>query len=487
MDIGNFTKKIQNIMRNDAGVNGDAQRIEQLTWLLFLKIYDQKEEEWEIDESNYKSIIPEELKWRNWAISHRDNKTLTGDRLLNFINEKLFPTLKNLPVDDKTELRKSIVKKAFDSNNNYMKDGILLRQVINVINEINFNSEKERNVFGDIYETILKSLQNARYSGEFYTPRAVTDFIVNMINPELGEVIADFACGTGGFLTSSLNHLKGQIKNVDDIKKYQNSIFAIEKKGLPFLLCVTNLFLHGLDIPNIRHDNSLTKNVTNYREEDKFDIIIMNPPYGGSEKKEILINFPANLRGSETADLFIILAMYRLKENGRAALILPDGFLFSDEGNKKNIKEKLFNEFNVHTIVRLPKGVFAPYTGITTNIIFFNKTGATKKTWFYRLDLPEGYKAFSKTKPMKLEHFSPVMKWWNNKEEIIEDGFEKSKQYDIKEIKARNYNLDLCGFPHIEEEIVEPKDLIKKYHNEKNELNKNIDDVLKSIIDILEK
>ena len=485
MDIGNFIKKIQNIMRNDAGVNGDAQRIEQLTWLLFLKIYDKKEDEWELNDDNYKSIIPEELRWKNWALSHKDNNTLTGDRLLSFVNNKLFPTLKNLPIDEKTELRKSIVKKAFEDNNNYMKDGILLRQVINVINEINFDSEKETNIFGNIYETILKSLQNARYSGEFYTPRAVTDFIVEMIKPQLGEVVADFACGTGGFLTSTLNYLQKQIKNVNDDRKYQNSIFAIEKKALPFLLCVTNLFLHGLDVPNIRHDNSLTENVTDYEDKDKFDIIIMNPPYGGSEKKEILINFPANLRGSETADLFVILAMYRLKEGGRAALVLPDGFLFSDEGNKKNIKEKLFKDFNVHTIVRLPKSVFAPYTGITTNIIFFDKSHPTKETWFYRLDLPEGYKAFSKTKPIQLEHFSSVINWWNNKKEEKENDIYKSKKYSIDEIKARNYNIDLCGFPHTEEEILEPKDLIEKYQQEKTELNKNIDDVLKNIINIL--
>lgn len=485
MSIGNFLKKIQDIMRNDAGVNGDAQRIEQLTWLLFLKVYDQKEDDWELDIDNYKSIIPEDLRWRNWAQDKKDGKALTGDALIEFVNQRLFPTIKTLPVDEKTPTNKIIIKEAFEDNNNYMKDGVLLRKIINIVDEIDFHDKKEKNFFADIYETILKNLQSAGKSGEFYTPRPVTDFIVEMINPKLGERIADFACGTGGFLTSSLNHIYPHVKNNKDIETYQKSVYGIEKKALPFLLCITNLLLHDIESPEIKHDNSLEKNVRDYKEKDKFDIIVMNPPYGGSEKKEIQSNFPADLRGSETADLFLVLIMYRLKQNGRCAVILPDGFLFGEEGNKKNIKEKLFREFNLHTIIRLPKSVFAPYTSITTNILFFDKTGPTKETWFYRLDLPNNYKAFSKTKPMLLEHFNPVREWWKNRIEIAEDGFDKSKKYSIEEIKQKNYNIDLCGFPHVEEEILKPKELIEKYQRERAELNRNIDDVLQNIMKIL--
>ena len=487
MSINNFVKKVQDVMRNDSGVNGDAQRIEQLTWLLFLKVYDQKEEDWELDDDEYKSIIPEECRWRNWAHDNKDGEVLTGDKLLKFINGELFPTLKNLPIDEKTKLNQAIVREAFEDNNNYMKDGIILRQVINIVDEIDFHDKKEKNFFGDIYETILKSLQNAGRSGEFYTPRAVTDFIINTTNPQLNETVADFACGTGGFLTSTLNHLKKQIKNLTDDSIYQNSVFGIEKKSLPYLLCITNLLLHDVETPNIIHGNSLTKNVRDYTDKEKFDVIVMNPPYGGSEKKEVLVNFPTELRGSETADLFMVLIMYRLKQNGRCAVILPDGFLFGNEGSKRNIKEKLFNEFNLHTIVRLPKSVFAPYTSITTNILFFDKTNSTKETWFYRLDLPENYKAFSKTKPMQLEHFNEVINWWNDRKEITIDNFDKSKKYTIEEIKERNYNIDLCGFPHTEEEILDPQVLIEKYETERTNYNQNIDDILKNILNLLGK
>lgn len=484
MSIDNFVKRIRDIMRNDAGVNGDAQRIEQLTWLLFLKVYDQKEDDWELDDDSYKSIIPEECRWRNWAHDDKSGKALTGEKLLSFINITLFPTLKNLTIDDKTLPKQAIIKTAFEDNNNYMKDGILLRQIINIIDEVNFHDKKEKNFFGDIYENILNSLQSAGSSGEFYTPRAVTDFIVDRIAPKLDEKIADFACGTGGFLTSSLNYLKKQVKNLTDDEKYQNSVFGIEKKSLSYLLCITNLLLHDIETPNVKHDNSLGQPVADYKESDKFNIIVMNPPYGGSEKKDILSNFPANLRSSETADLFMTLIMYRLKQNGRCAVILPDGFLFGDEV-KRNIKEKLFQEFNLHTIVRLPKSVFAPYTSITTNILFFDKTEPTQETWFYRLDLPTGYKAFSKTKPIQLEHFKEVLDWWGNRTEINQDGFDKSKKYTIAEIKERNYNIDLCGFPHAEEEILEPKELIERYETERAELNRKIDDVLKNIMKLL--
>ena len=417
-NLSGFIKKLRDIMRNDSGVNGDAQRIEQITWILFLKVYDTKEESWELDEDDYISIIPDKCRWSNWAL----DKNLTGEKLLEFVNNTLFPTLKDLKIDTETPIKKSIVKTVFEDANNYMKDGVLLRQVVDVINELDLSDNEESHAFGEIYESILKELQNARASGEFYTPRAVTDFMAKIIKPKIGETMADFACGTGGFITSWLNELKSQIKTTEDIEKYNNSIYGIEKKQFPYMLCVTNMLLHDLDNPTIYHDNTLLYKVLDYTDEDKVDVILMNPPYGGSEKEDTKGNFPSDLASSETADLFMSVIMYRLKENGRSAVILPDGFLFGTDNAKLNIKKKLLKEFNLHTIVRLPSSVFAPYTSITTNILFFDNSKSTTETWFYRLDMPERYKNFSKTKPMKLEHFSPVIDWWDNREEIIEDG-----------------------------------------------------------------
>lgn len=485
MSLSNFVKRLQNIMWNDAGINGDAQRVEQMVWILFLKIYDAKEEDWEFYNDHYQSIIPEELRWRNWAVDHKDGKALTGDALLDFVNNKLFPTLKNIEITEETKMNQIIVRTAFEDNNNYMKDGILLRQVINVIDEINFEEYEDRHAFGEIYETILRSLQSAGNAGEFYTPRAVTDFMVQMLQPKLGESIADFACGTGGFLTSALKVLDSQVDSVEDRKVYSNSIYGIEKKALPFLLCVTNMLLHDIDNPQIIHGNTLERNVRDYKEADRFDVILMNPPYGGNEKNEIKQNFPADLRSSETADLFMDVIMYRLKKNGRCAIILPDGFLFGTDNAKIAIKKKLLEEFNLHTIIRMPHSVFAPYTSITTNILFFDNNGPTKNTWFYRLDMPEGYKNFSKTKPMKLEHFAPAIEWWNDKKEINIDGFDKAKCYTAEEIASRNYNIDLCGYPHEEEEILPPKELIQQYQEKRASLNADIDRILAQITDIL--
>ncbi|HFH6954482.1 TPA: N-6 DNA methylase [Streptococcus agalactiae] len=471
--------------RNDAGVNGDAQRIEQMSWLLFLKIYDSRELVWELEEDDYESIIPEDLKWRNWAHAEKGEQVLTGDDLLDFVNNRLFKELKELEITPNMPIRKSIVKSAFEDANNYMKNGVLLRQVINVIDEVDFNSPEDRHSFNDIYEKILKDIQSAGNSGEFYTPRAATDFIAEMLDPKLGETMADLACGTGGFLTSTLNYLSKQRKTSEDIQKYNQAVFGIEKKAFPHLLAVTNLFLHEIDDPKIIHGNTLEKNVREYTDDEKFDLIMMNPPFGGSELDTIKNNFPAELRSSETADLFMAVIMYRLKENGRVGVILPDGFLFG-EGVKTRLKEKLVEEFNLHTIIRLPHSVFAPYTGIHTNILFFDKTKKTEQTWFYRLDMPEGYKNFSKTKPMKSEHFNPVREWWTSREEILEGNFYKAKSFTPSELADLNYNFDQCGFPKEEEEILEPLELIQNYQQERAALNQKIDAVLADILELLE-
>ena len=483
-----FTKRLRDIMRNDAGVNGDAQRIEQIVWMLFLKVYDAKEADWEMDEDNYVSIIPEECRWMNWARDDKSGRALTGDALLNFVNNTLFPTLKTLPVDINTPIKKSIVQTMFAEANNYMKDGVLLRQIINVIDDIDFGDYNESHAFGDIYETILKELQSAGSSGEFYTPRAVTDFMATMINPQVGEVMADLACGTGGFLTSWLKELHKKVETVADEKLFSSSVYGIEKKQFPYMLAITNLLLHDVDNPRIFHENTLLKDVLDYTDKDKFDVILMNPPYGGSEKNDVKSHFPADLASSETADLFMSVIMYRLKAQGRAAVILPDGFLFGMDNAKVNIKKKLLNEFNLHTIIRLPSSVFSPYTSITTNILFFDNTGETKETWVYRLDMPEGYKHFSKTKPMKLDHFEPVMNWWNNRTEIEEDGFDKAKKYRKEDLENKyNYNIDLCGYPHEEEVILAPQDLIQRYQEERASLNAEIDCILKEITSLLER
>lgn len=488
MNTVNLIKRIQDIMRNDAGVDGDAQRISQMTWMFFLKVYDAKEQLWEFHDATYKSLIPDKLRWSSWATDNKDGKALTGDELLNLVNNELFPTLKELSIDSETPLKQRIVKYVFEDAQNYMKDGVLLRQVINVINDsVDFLEYKERHEFGTIYETILKSLQSAGNAGEFYTPRAVTDFMVQMIAPKLGESVADFACGTGGFLTSTLKYLEPSKRTAEDIAKYNNTVYGIEKKGLPYLLCITNMLIHDVDEPKIYHDNSLEKNVREYTEADKFDIILMNPPYGGSEKDTIKNNFPVELRSSETADLFMDVIMYRLRRNGRVAVIIPDGFLFGTDNAKTAIKKKLISEFNLHTVIRMPHSVFAPYTSITTNILFFDKTDVTKDVWFYRMDMPEGYKNFSKTKPIQIEHFAPVIDWWNNRVELIVDNFPKAKKYSAKEIADMGYNIDLCGYPHEEEEILEPQELIRQYRERRDALQAGMDKMLDEIMAMLER
>lgn len=498
MAVNNIVKRIQNIMRQDAGVNGDAQRIEQMTWMFFLKVYDTQEETWEYkacrEGKTYVSIIPEELRWRNWAVDEKDGKALTGDALLSLVNDRLFPTLKNIEATRETPRSKAIVKDVFEDINQYMKNGTLLRQVINVINEIEFDDAQDRHLFGDIYEGILKDLQSAGNAGEFYTPRALTDFIVEMLHPRLGETFGDFTSGTGGFLTSALKYLEPQIKTAEDGKLYQNAVMGQEWKPLPYLLSITNLLLHDVEAPNIRHCDSLATKVTDFTGKDKVDVIGMNPPYGGSTEASVKSNFPMEMRSSETADLFMVLIMYRLKAGGRAGVIVPDGFLFGTDGAKLAIKTKMLKDFNLHTIIRLPGSIFSPYTSIATNILFFDNERAedapegysTKGTWFYRLDMPEGYKHFSKTKSMKLEHCNPIKEWWNDRKEIIiDDGNEKSLYFSVEELIANDCNFDLCKFPKDEEEILPPAELLANYYKKRKALDHEIDKTLAEIQRIL--
>lgn len=469
----------------DQGVNGDAQRIEQLVWILFLKIYDAKENDWEFDEDDFHSIIPENCRWRRWA-HQEDKKGMTGDELLDFVNNTLFPTLKNLNVTQETPMRKAIVKTVFQDANQYMKNGIYLRQIVDEVDAIDFEDSGENHAFGEIYESILKELQSAGSAGEFYTPRPVTEFMARMVRPRLGETMADLACGTGGFLTSWLQELQKQVRTVEDQEKYARSIYGMEKKPFPYMLCITNLLLHDVDRPRVEYGNSLSRNLLDYTQRDAFDVILMNPPYGGHEDQSIKNHFPKELQSSETADLFMALIMQRLKKDGRAAVVLPDGFLFGQDNTKVALKKKLLGEFNLHTVVRLPGSVFAPYTSITTNILFFDRTHPTEETWFYRLDMPEGYKHFSKTRPMLPDHFQPVEDWWTHREEIIQEEWPKAKCFTAAQLEGENYNLDQCGYPHEEEEILEPLDLIRQYQEKRVSLNAKIDTVLDRITALLE-
>lgn len=480
-NLSGFIKRLRDIMRQDAGINGDAQRIEQIACLLFLKVYDAKEADWEVMEDDYKSVIPENCRWHSWAADDHSGSAPTGEALLQFVDRTLFPTLKRLPVDASAPMRQAIVPAVFADANNYMKDGVLLRQVINVIDELDLSDSEESHAFGDIYETILKTLQSAGTAGEFYTPRAVTDFMAHMIAPRLGEQMADYACGTGGFLVSWLKELAPQVRTAEDARFLSRSVYGIEKKQFPYMLCITNLLLHDIEDPDVHHANALTKDLLSYTDRDAADVILMNPPYGGSEKNDVKSHYPADLASSETADLFMAVILYRLRRGGRAAVVLPDGFLFGSDAAKLNLKKKLLEEFNLHTIIRLPGSVFAPYTSITTNILFFDRTGPTQDVWYYRLDMPEGYKHFSKTRPMKREHFAPAEAWWHDRQEITENGFPKARKFSAEELAALGYNLDQCGVPQEEEEILPPQELIRRYEEQRAVMNQDIDRILDEI------
>lgn len=456
MSITTTIKAIQDIMRKDAGVDGDAQRISQLGWMLFLKIFNDRELEYELLDEKYISPIPERLRWRNWA---GDEEGITGDALLDFVNNDLFPALKELQPPIAGPGVEHVIRNVFADSYNYMKNGTLIRQVANKINEIDFNSSKDRHMFGDIYEKILKDLQSAGNAGEYYTPRAVTQFMVDMVNPQLGEIVEDPACGTGGFLTCTIDNIRSsQVKGVEDEQLLQHSIIGIEKKPLPHLLCTTNMLLHGIDIPvQIRHDNALARPLRDYGPRDRVDVVVTNPPFGGIEEDGIESNFPSTFQTRETADLFLVLLMHILKDGGRAGIVLPDGTLFG-EGVKTRIKEELLKECNLHTIVRLPNGVFNPYTGIKTNLLFFTKGEPTKEIWYYEHPYPEGYKSYSKTKPIRIEEFEPEKAWWNNREEN-----EHAWRVPVEEIVKNNYNLDIKNPNVPEEQNGDPEELLAQY------------------------
>jgi type I restriction enzyme M protein len=432
-NISATIKSIRDIFRKDPGLSGDAQRIEQLGWLIFLKLFDDKDKEKELIDSNYCSPIPAKLQWRAWA---ENDEGITGDVLINFVNNELFAGLKNLQVRADNHLS-VIIRDIFDGTNNYMKSGTTFRQAINKLNEIDFNRSAEHHIFNTIYEEILQGLAAKKDTGEFYTPRAVTQFIVDMVNPKLGAKVCDPACGTAGFLVCAIEHLKNQVKNVDDRQTLQNTIFGTELKPLPFMLSVINLITHDIEIPLIENGDSLSRELTAIKQKDRFDIIVANPPFGGVVGDGMETNFPMNFRTKESADLFLILFIALLKEGGRAGIVLPDGSLTGD-GVKQRVREKLLTDCNVHTIIRLPQSVFAPYATVNTNLIFFEKGKSTQEIWYYEHTLPDGQKAYSKTKPIRSEEFEPIKQWWNNRQEN-----EVAWKVNIDTIKQRNFDLDI--------------------------------------------
>jgi type I restriction enzyme M protein len=439
---------IRKIMWTDTGLNGDAQRIEQLGWMLFFKIFSDKDKELEVLNDNYISPIPDELHWDAWA---GNDEGITGDELQDFVDNKLFKQLKDLvipPTNDIQAKRALLVREVFEGNNNYMKSGTNIRKVLNKLNEIDFNTTKDKHAFGELYETILKELQSAGKSGEFYTPRAITEFITEMINPQLGEKILDPACGTGGYLTAAIEHLKKQANSVEERQSIAKNIIGWEYKPLPYLLATTNLILHDMEVPNITFRDSLDQPLSSYTEKNRVNAILANPPFGGIVANNNEKNFPQNFRTKESADLFLILMIHLLKQGGRAGIVLPDGSLTGD-GVKQRVREKLLNDCNLHTIIRLPNSVFQPYATVATNLLFFTKGEPTKEVWYYEHRLPEGQKAYSKTRPVKVKEFEPIKKWWNKREES-----DICWKVSIDEIKKRNYDLDIKNPTKQEEEII---------------------------------
>jgi type I restriction enzyme M protein len=441
-NIGNIVKSLQNIMRKDQGVSGDAQRIEQLGWMITLKIIDDKDKELEILNDKYVSAIPSKFQWRNWAA---DDEGMTGDALKEFIDQKLFPKLKNLDVSSGNK-RALIIREIFEGTNNYMKNGTIIRQVLNQLNEIDFNSSEDRHLFGDIYETILRDLQSAGNYGEFYTPRAITEIMTEIINPRLGEKVLDPACGTGGFLTSAIENVRKQdIKNVEHLKVMENTIHGMEFKPLPFMLCVTNLILHDIEVPNVDYTDSLNREYTSIGAKDRVDVILANPPFGASVTDGVQTNFPMNFRTTESADLFLLLMIRYLKDGGRAAIVLPDGSLTGD-GVKARIRQEWLEKCNLHTIVRLPNSVFQPYASVATNLLFFTKGEPTKEIWYWEHKLPEGVKAYSKTKPIQKSEFESLKKWWGKRKTN-----DQAWKVPVKTLQENGYNLDIKN-PHTPEE-----------------------------------
>ena len=497
MNLSSTVKSIQDIMRKDAGVDGDAQRIGQLTWMLFLKVFDQREEEWEDENSNYISPIAEGCRWGDWAKMLVDEEgkkkhKMSGSEVIDFVNGTLFPALQE--TDPTGGQKHKVIHEVFRDSYNYMKSGQLMLEVIGKLDEaINFHDFKVRANLGDVYEQMLNDLRGAGNAGEFYTPRAITNFMAQMVNPNLEkrEKVLDPACGTGGFLTAAIDNFQHQIteqSGVEDKKAIEELIFGFEKKPLPHLLCATNMLLHGIDAPSrIEHQNTLAKGWNDWSKAEKFDCIITNPPFGGYEEDSVGGTYPSDLRTRETADMFMALIIKKLlkDEGGRAAVVLPDGFMFGD-GLKGKLKEMMLRECKLHTIIRLPKGVFAPYTTIKTNILFFTRhkpevdsdddgsdVFATDTIWFYEHPYPSGYKSYSKTKPIRLEEFDAEKKWWGT----------EAKDFSEREESELAWKFDFKGLRESKIKEAQPHwDQAEDFNNQASALENEAKALRKNLI-----
>lgn len=403
-------------MRKDAGLNGELDRLPQLSWILFLKCFDDLEQRQEVEAAlrgeTYRPVIERPYRWRDWAAD--PNYGLTGEQFLKFVNEELLPALRGLSGSEARLVLASLFAEIY----NRMLSGYLLRDVVNLVNEIHFQSQDEIFTLSHLYESMLQEMRDAAGdSGEFYTPRPVVRLLVDRVAPKLGERMLDPACGTAGILAEVYEQLKGQLQRAEDVSLLQNNtLFGIEKKPMPYLLGVMNLLLHGLESPNIRRDNALKTPLVEIGAGQRYDVIVTNPPFGGEEEAGIQLNFPEATRTAETALLFLQFIMRSLQPGGRCGIVVPNGTLFGD-GVAARIKEQLLKNFNLHTIVRLPNGVFAPYTGIPTNLLFFDRTGPTQTIWYYEQPLPEGRKNYTKTNPLQFEEFAGLRAWWEQRAE----------------------------------------------------------------------
>ena len=451
--LSSILKSIRDIMRRDKGLNGELDRLPQLTWIMLLKFLDDVEIRDRTHMQNIQSapLIDPPYRWRDWASNFGG---LTGEELISFINDKesLRPDGTNGPglreyllsLRSSDNNARSIVSNVFKGIENKMTNGYLLKDVINKVNEFNFSSTTDIHVLGHLYESLLKELRDAAGdSGEFYTPRPITKFMVQVINPKLGESILDPAAGTGGFLVEAFHYLKSKYKREEDYETLQKkTFFGIEPKSLPYLICQMNLLLNGLHYPNIDSQNALRVPLNKISENEKVDIILTNPPFGGEEESSILTNFPLDKRTTNTSLLFLQLVMAKIREpkdtqiGGRCGIVLPNGFLFGG-GIALTIRKELIEKFNLHTIIRLPKGTFSPYTDIATNLLFFNKQYPTKEIWFYELSSPEG-KQYTRTRPLTYKEFEPIINWWKNRKESV-----YSWKVSVNDLKNQNYNLDL--------------------------------------------
>jgi type I restriction enzyme M protein len=453
-NISSIIKNVRNIMRNeDQGISGDAQRLEQLGWMLFLKILDDKDQELELIRDRYKSVVPEKFQWRTWAANPEG---ITGDELLEFINDAragLFASLRELKSPSAPQ-RAALVREVFDGSNNFMKSGYAMRKVINQLNGFDFNNSDDRHIFGTIYESILIELRDAGNKGEYYTPRAITRLMTQMTAPKLGQKVLDPAAGTGGFLSAAIDFIREkEVRTLDDEAVLQKSITGWEYKPVAYVLGLTNLILHGMDVPDYHYQDSLKTEYNSIGPKQQVDVILANPPFGAGIAEGVETNFPQSFRCRESADLFVILMIQLLKPGGRCAIVLPDGCITGD-GYKERIREKLLTDCNLHTIVRLPQSTFHPAT-VSTNLLFFEKGTPTKEIWYYEHQLPEGQKSYSKTKVIQFDEFAPLIKWWHKRKETEQSW--RVKVSDLKkgfDLDVKNPNREELEAEHTSEELI---------------------------------